>query len=82
VGNYLNRQSQSQIENETMGRSFRSQMSFTNARPEADFRYRSSRAARLRSQEHIGFELPRLPFGRVKNTTRVVMFHTRSQIVC
>jgi len=30
-------------------------------------------------QEQYRFELPRLPFGRVKNTTRVVMFHTRSQ---
>ena len=30
----------------------------------------------------VGLDLPRLPFGRVNDAGRVVIFETRAQIVC
>ena len=53
---------------------------FTNARPECDFKYFSSSAARLHS--NVCLESPRPPLGRMRYTAVVVSLKAFAKVAC
>jgi hypothetical protein len=54
---------------------------FANARPEADFMYRSKAIAFASSERDIADQTPRFVFCRVRGASGVVCFEARLQIV-